>query len=117
VTPPPSPPRFWGRGTLAGEREVGRVPIPTRGHTLWYSLYTYFVVTLLFLQQSSDEGATEVLLARDSSSERLNKVKRRFQRVLSQHDPGNLPAVQRARPNQVTSRATCQPSRGPGLTR
>ncbi len=28
-----------GRGTLAGERRVGRVPIPTRGHTLWYSLY------------------------------------------------------------------------------
>ncbi len=28
--------------TLAGERERGwdwRVPIPTRGHTLWYSLY------------------------------------------------------------------------------
>jgi hypothetical protein len=22
-----------------GERGVGRVPIPTRGHTLWYSLY------------------------------------------------------------------------------
>ncbi len=28
-----------GRGTLAAERGVGRVPIPTRGHTLWYSLY------------------------------------------------------------------------------
>jgi hypothetical protein len=25
--------------SLAGERGVGRVPIPTRGHTLWYSLY------------------------------------------------------------------------------
>ncbi len=24
-----------GRGTLAGERGVGRVLIPTRGHTLW----------------------------------------------------------------------------------
>ncbi len=34
-----SPPRFWGRGTLACERGVGRVPIPTRGHRLWYSLY------------------------------------------------------------------------------
>jgi hypothetical protein len=31
----PPPPRFWGeRGTLAGERGVGKVPIPTRGHTL-----------------------------------------------------------------------------------
>jgi hypothetical protein len=28
-----------GRGTLAGERGVGGVPIPTRGHTQWYSLY------------------------------------------------------------------------------
>jgi hypothetical protein len=36
-----SPPLFWGGGacTLAGERGVGRVPIPTRGHTQWYSLY------------------------------------------------------------------------------
>ncbi len=34
-----------GRGTLAGERGVGRVPIPTRGHTLWYSL---FIRTLWF---------------------------------------------------------------------
>jgi hypothetical protein len=33
------PPRFWERGTLAGERGVERVPILTRGHTLWYSLY------------------------------------------------------------------------------
>jgi hypothetical protein len=27
-----------GRGTLAGERGGGRDPIPTRGHTLWYSV-------------------------------------------------------------------------------
>ncbi len=33
-----------GRGTLAGETGVGRVPIPTREHPLWYSIYTYFVV-------------------------------------------------------------------------
>jgi hypothetical protein len=40
-----APPPFGtgGRGTLAGERGGGRVPIATRGHTLWYSLYTYFV--------------------------------------------------------------------------
>ncbi len=35
----PPPPGSGGRGTLAGERGVWRVPIPTRGHTLWYSLY------------------------------------------------------------------------------
>ncbi len=34
---PPSP-RFWGE-EHTGEKRVGRVPIPTRGHTLWYSLY------------------------------------------------------------------------------
>jgi hypothetical protein len=42
VGPPPPPPPGSGRrgrGTLAGERGTGRVPIPTRGHTLWYSLY------------------------------------------------------------------------------
>jgi hypothetical protein len=27
--------------SLAGERGVERVPIPTRGHTLWYSLYIH----------------------------------------------------------------------------
>ncbi len=44
-SPNPSPagecaPSFGsvGRGTLAGERGGGRVPIPTRGHTLWYSI-------------------------------------------------------------------------------
>ncbi len=39
--PPPPPPGSGGytSGTLAGERGVGRVSIPTRGHTLWYYLY------------------------------------------------------------------------------
>jgi len=37
----PPPPGSGGRGTLAGERGGGRVPIPTRGHTLWYSIYIY----------------------------------------------------------------------------
>jgi len=32
-------PQNRGGATLAGEREVGKFPIPTRGHTLWYSLY------------------------------------------------------------------------------
>ncbi len=40
---PPPHPVLGGRGTLAGERGVGRVPIPTRVHTLWYSLHMYFV--------------------------------------------------------------------------
>ncbi len=35
----PPPLGSGGRGTLAMERVVGRVPIPARGHTLWYSLY------------------------------------------------------------------------------
>ncbi len=34
------PPHLWfgGRVTLAGERGGGRVPVPTRGYTLWYSV-------------------------------------------------------------------------------
>jgi hypothetical protein len=35
VCPAPLDPGSGGTGTLAGERGVGRVPIPTRGHTLW----------------------------------------------------------------------------------
>ncbi len=34
-----APPASGGSGTLACERGVGRVPIPTRGHTLQYFLY------------------------------------------------------------------------------
>ncbi len=37
----PPPLGSGGRGTHAGERGGGRVPIPTRGHRLWYSLYIY----------------------------------------------------------------------------
>jgi hypothetical protein len=36
---PPPPPALGGGRPLAGERGVGRVPILTRGHTLWYSFY------------------------------------------------------------------------------
>ncbi len=46
---PPAPPGSGGRGTL--ERGVGRVPIPTRGHTLWYSLY---IRTLCFVLYTDD---------------------------------------------------------------
>ncbi len=42
--PPPLLP--GGRATLAGDRGGGRVPIPTRGHTLWYSTY---ICTLLYI--------------------------------------------------------------------
>ena len=45
VTPPPPP--VPGGGSLASGRGGRGVPIPTRGHTLWYSVYTvqymYFV--------------------------------------------------------------------------
>jgi hypothetical protein len=47
---PPPPPGSGGSGTLAGERGVGRVPIPTRGHTLWYSLS---IRTLCIIHPSS----------------------------------------------------------------
>jgi hypothetical protein len=35
----PLPPVLGGGHTRQGERGYGRVPIPTRGQTLWYSLY------------------------------------------------------------------------------
>jgi hypothetical protein len=41
---PPCPFGSGGRGTLAGESGDGRVPIPTRGHTVVLFIYTYFVV-------------------------------------------------------------------------
>ncbi len=45
----PPPLVSGGRGTLAGERGGGRVPIPTRGHTRGTVLfiYMYFVATTL----------------------------------------------------------------------
>jgi len=39
-----TPPLIRGRGPLAA-RGGGRVPIPTRGHTLWYSIFTFYFVT------------------------------------------------------------------------
>ena len=48
------PPPFGsgGRGTLAGERggAYGRVPIPTRGHTLWHSLYVCTLCKLVCMR-------------------------------------------------------------------
>jgi hypothetical protein len=44
----PPPFGFRGRGTLAGERGGGRVPIPTRGtYTVVLFIYTYFVPCLV----------------------------------------------------------------------
>jgi hypothetical protein len=55
-----APPPFGsgGRGTLAGER--GRVPIPTRGHALWYAMY--FVVIRIFTAQGTVWGELPVRL-------------------------------------------------------
>ncbi len=33
------PPPLWPFGSGGGSHSLARVPIPTRGHTLWYSLY------------------------------------------------------------------------------
>ncbi len=40
----PLPPVSGGRGTLAGEKGVGRVPIPTGAYTVVLFICTYFVV-------------------------------------------------------------------------
>jgi hypothetical protein len=45
---PPPPCGSGGRGTLASEKGGGRVPIPTREHTLWYSV-NICTSTLCFL--------------------------------------------------------------------
>ncbi len=48
-----APPPFGSgmRGTLAGERGGGRVPIPRRGHGLWYSLYIRTLWYCIYLAQ------------------------------------------------------------------
>ncbi len=48
------PPGSGGGGTLAGERGVGRVPIPTRRHTLWYSLYRRTLWVCEFVVEEDD---------------------------------------------------------------
>jgi hypothetical protein len=49
-----APPLWYtgGRGTLAGERGGGRVPILTMGHTLWYKC-TLWLISMLVKQQPS----------------------------------------------------------------
>ncbi len=57
---PPPTPAFGseGRGTLAGERGGGRVSIPTRRHTLWYSIYMYFVEQPLTGDRGQDKDCS-----------------------------------------------------------
>jgi hypothetical protein len=58
------PPGSGGRGTLAGEKGGGRVPIPTRGHTLWYSIF----LSTLWIKQSRGwvKGLVTVQIGRGS---------------------------------------------------
>jgi hypothetical protein len=53
VCPPPLVP--GGRGTLTGERGGWRVPITTRGHTLWYSVNTCTVYVLCGVEQRKNK--------------------------------------------------------------
>jgi hypothetical protein len=48
---PPPPPVLGGGAqcALAGERGVGRVPIPTKGHTLWYHVWYSIYIRTLFV--------------------------------------------------------------------
>ncbi len=54
----PPPPFGWGGGafSLASERGGG-VPIPTRGHTLWYSLYIRTFTTWCLIYTEKKEEA------------------------------------------------------------
>jgi hypothetical protein len=57
VLPPPPPSLvLGGRGSLTGERGDGRVPIPTRGHTLWYSLYVHMYFVVLPVEEPDQVG-------------------------------------------------------------
>jgi hypothetical protein len=70
------PPALGGGAHSLAERGVGRVPIPTRGHTLWYSLYLhtlwsspmkiqciccYTIYRLLFLNLRLHRGSLPIL--------------------------------------------------------
>jgi hypothetical protein len=59
----PLPPVSGGRGTLAGEKGVGRVPIPTRGIHCG-TLYMYVLCGVLFLHRRSSSWTTLVLYSR-----------------------------------------------------
>ena len=57
-------------------------------------------------------------MSRVSSRDRINKVKRRIQSALNSHEPGTLPAVQRAKPNQEDYDDLCsEASRSPSPAR
>ncbi len=45
---------LWGRGALACGRGGGWVPISTRGHTLWYSMYICTLWFYLLLQTDAN---------------------------------------------------------------
>jgi hypothetical protein len=52
------PPFDAGEGHPRCERGGGRVPIPTRGHTLWYSIFTfYFVAEPVFVSLLRNPGS------------------------------------------------------------
>jgi hypothetical protein len=57
------PPPFGtgGRGTLAGG---GRVPIPTRGHTLWHCIFVFFVVSCYRESTPSEDVETKKKVSR-----------------------------------------------------
>ncbi len=82
------PPTLWFRGrvTLAGERGVGRVPIPTRGHTYTVVLFlcTYFVVTSMDVHKNAHGTQMKTILSsvvavvKGSSSHTLSDYKATF---------------------------------------
>ncbi len=74
-----APPRFGGMGTLAGERRVGRVPIPTRGHTLWYSLWLQskkiWIISCLFCFYTGELPANKlVFLCQSNKFSKINHI-------------------------------------------
>ncbi len=99
-TPPPpgvpSPP-LWsgGEGTLAGGKGVGGVPIPTRGHTLWCSVYvsTLCATALSYLSVNEYGGASHAQMPRAPLSRQVSRQRRLSSRVISYHNVVNRSQV------------------------
>jgi hypothetical protein len=69
-----------GRGTLAGERGGGRFPIPTRGHTLWYSSYIC-VLCIQYFERPSQKMLILSCVNLPTAVERSESCGRRAVRV------------------------------------
>jgi hypothetical protein len=74
-----------GRGTLAGERGGGRVPIPTRRHTLWYSVN----ICTLWLKKRGGPNSSE-RLAYFQANRLLTELYKQETEICRRKDNGHI---------------------------